>query len=82
MISYLTVTLSKSASRFHTKRTKEGTVLLPFSGNQAEKCSGNLGKALGKGMDLLKNKCPSKIIFSNSRKDRRKDGKTAFFCVM
>ena len=41
----------KFASR---QKAKEGTVPLPFSGNRAEYCSHNLGKALREGLGLLK----------------------------
>ena len=41
--------------RFHEDFTlKEGTVHLPFSRNQPENHSHNLGKALGEGLGLLK----------------------------
>ena len=41
--------------------------------NRAEKRLHNLGKALGEGFGLLKNESASKIIFLNSRQDKRKD---------
>ena len=37
------------------QRAKEGTILLPCSWNWADNRSHNLGKALGEGLDLLKN---------------------------
>ena len=59
--------MKKFASRFHIQGAKEGTVPLPLSGNQAEKRSRNLRKALGEGLGVLKtqtkNKSQKKTIF-------------------
>ena len=58
------------------QRAKEGTVPLPFSGNQAENHSHNLGKALGEGLGLLK------VVSAPTMLNSRKDVKTEFFCEM
>ena len=61
------------------KKTKEGTVPLPFSANLAENRSHNLGKALGKGLGLLKNWSQ---LYTVKFSYRRKDGETDYFCEM